>query len=70
MWTTLSLALLMQAATPRSEPQATPAVEPSITPTRTVSTTTKSAAATPTDGTVIEAANNAVIGFLAVWRTA
>ena len=69
MWTTLSFALLMQAATPRSEPQAAPTLEPSIKPTRTVSTTTR-AATTPTDGSVIEAANNAVIGFLAVWRTA
>ena len=70
MWTTLSFALLLQAATPRSEPQAAPTLEPSIKPTRTVSTTTPTTAKTPTDGSVIEAANNAVIGFLAVWRTA
>ena len=60
MWIHLSLALLLQA---------TPRVEPSIAPTRTVSSTTKAAKETP-GGSVIEAANNAVIGFLAVWRTA
>jgi len=60
----------MQAAAPRSEPQAAPTLEPSIKPTRTVSTTATPPAKTPTDGSVIEAANNAVIGFLAVWRTA
>src|SRR5258705_14025432 len=60
MWIHLSLALLLQAA---------PRLEPSIASTRTVSTTTKSAKE-PSGGAVIEAANNAVIGFLAIWRTA
>lgn len=60
MWTHLSLALLLQAA---------PRLEPSVAPTRTVSSTTRSVKETP-GGSVIEAANNAVIGFLAIWRTA
>jgi len=58
MWTYLSLALLLQA---------TPRLEPSAAPVRTVSSTTSKE---PSRGSVIEAANNAVIGFLGTWRSA
>src|SRR5206468_2281151 len=61
MWIQLSLALLLQAA---------PRLEPSIAPTRTVSSMTKAASEPGGGGSVIEAANNAVIGFLNTWRTA
>ena len=60
MWTYLSLALLLQA---------TPRLEPSITSVRTASSTTESAKKS-TDRSVIEAANNAVIRFIDVWRNA
>ena len=60
MWTYLSLALLLQA---------TPRLEPSVASVRTVSSTTASARK-PSDRSVIEAANNAVIRFLGIWRTA
>jgi hypothetical protein len=60
MWTQLSLALLLQAA---------PRLEPSIAPTRTVASASEVAKA-KTPGTVLEAANNAVIGFIAMWRSA
>jgi len=54
MWTQLSLALLLQAA---------PRLEPSVAPTRTVASASE-VTRTKTPGTVLEAANNAVIEFL------
>ena len=60
MWTHLSIALLLQAA---------PTIEPPIAPTRTVASTNEVAKA-KAPGSVLEAANNAVIGFIGTWRSA
>src|SRR6476620_9644723 len=60
MWTHISIALLLQAA-PRSEPP--------IASTRTVASVEEVARA-KAPGSVLEAANNAVVGFIAVWRYA
>lgn len=60
MWTYLSLVLLLQA---------TPRLEPSTESVRTVSSTTRSVEE-PSRGSVLEAARNAVIGFLGTWRNA
>ena len=56
MWIHLSFALLLQAA-PRVEPSVGASSRPIVTPARSANT-------------VVEAANRAVIGFLATWRTA
>ena len=56
MWIHLSLALLLQAA-PRVEPSVGASTRPIVTPARSANT-------------VVEAANRAVVGFLATWRTA
>lgn len=56
MWIQLSFALLLQAA-PRVEPSVGASSRPIVAPSRT-------------NNSVIEAANRAVLGFLATWRTA
>jgi hypothetical protein len=56
MWIQLSFALLLQAA-PRVEPSVGASSRPIVTRARSANT-------------VVEAANRAVIGFLATWRTA
>src|SRR6187549_2670246 len=56
MWIHVSLALLLQAA-PRLEPSVGVSSRPIVAPARSANS-------------VIEAANRAVIGFLATWRTA